>query len=677
MVNFFKRKLLYQVAIAILLSSVILSLLVGIAIIYNSSMYLTEEVENKYYYLVNNYSNQINLRIKEAEVLVSKLDVHLVSEEGIDKIFESEEVKNKILLEMEENFAVLSSYQDSTYDLFLYLQSPDRVEEIIITSLEESDTETIEEIQTICSNAVIGEDYDSRGFWMDYNNDMLISYLKPIFINNELIGFVGARHRKYEFLWGMTDVEEFTKGDTILYDKNYNVFVLNHSLPGKLDTDIESLLPKLKEERSGIIEYDSANRGKLFIAHSKLSNGWLIVIQMSRSDVFVKVNELTKLLFSFVIVGSFMSLIISFLVSRRITNPISKLDTDIRRIASGDYDTELSYEFMKYSNEIGGLASTIETMRSNLSSNIKEIENNSKNLESKVEERTEQLQKTNEYLETSLAELEERKAEMFLINDELEQSLENLRGTQEQLIESRKLSAMSDLVNGVAHQLNTPIGVSITAISYLKKEINDFYKILDSSGFINEDIEEELEELAEIIELTMKNLSKARDTLDAFKYITSDSATEKMVNLELGEFLKDLTSALMVKAEYVKYRLTFKCDNEIMTKSYPSVLTQIMTNLISNTVLHGFKNRENGNIEIKLEEDERYIIINYKDDGVGIAESDLERIFDPFFTTEYSKERIGLGLSIVYNYITVKLEGRIRCESEIGVGTKFVIQIPK
>ncbi len=177
----------------------------------------------------------------------------------------------------------------------------------------------------------------------------------------------------------------------------------------------------------------------------------------------------------------------------------------MRRIGEGDYNTQLSDEYMIYNNEIGSLATTVETMRFSLSRYIKEIEDNAKNLEKDVEERTSELRTTNEYLEQSLAEIEERKAELILVNDELEQTLDNLRGTQEQLIESRKLSALSDLVNGVAHQLNTPIGVSITAVSYLKKELNDFYKHMRKEGILDDELNESLKDIAETTQLAMKN----------------------------------------------------------------------------------------------------------------------------------------------------------------------------
>ncbi len=102
-----------------------------------------------------------------------------------------------------------------------------------------------------------------------------------------------------------------------------------------------------------------------------------------------------------------------------------------------------------------------------------------------------------------------------------------------------------------------------------------------------------------------------------------------------------------------------------------------MSNLISNSVIHGFRDRDTGNIEIELSENEHYIVIDYRDDGAGIPDENAERIFDPFFTTKLGKERIGLGLSIVYNYVSVKMQGRIRCEAGLGKGAHFIIQIPK
>lgn len=675
--SFFNTKLLYQVVFAIAICSILLSMSVGLVLIRNSTLYVTEEVKAKYNYLVSDYTHQVDIRIKEAETLVNSFDIHLSLEADYGKVFSSPTANYLFYEKYQRSLDEAAKVNDYTYDLFIYLQSEKRDQDMVLTSYGAPSEAIHDETREIASNAILEDYYNSNGFWLGFEDKNLFCYLNPIIVDDEVIGFVGGRFRVFSFVWGVDNITRDIDSDLILYDHGYEPLVLNHSLPGKLISDIRPIKTKIDNDSAGIFEFKDSEKRNLIIGYSRLSNGWLMVLEMTKKDVLVRTYELIKLMIMLLIIGGVFSLFIAVSMSSRLTEPIADLANEMRRIGSGDYNTQLSEEYMIYNNEIGILATTVETMRFSLSRYIKEIEDNSKNLEALVENRTSELVTTNEYLEQSLAEIEEKKAELILVNDELEQTLENLRGTQEQLIESRKLSALNDMVNGVAHQLNTPIGVSITAVSYLKKELNDFYRELKRSGLLNEDNKESLRDIAETTQLAMKNLTKARDTLDTFKYITADSSSETAKDLDLCEFFEDLTAALMVKAEYVKYNLDFACDSEIMVKSYPSVLTQIMSNLIANSIGHGFKNRDHGNITVRLSEQEHYVVIDYRDDGVGIAEENVERIFDPFFTTKQGKDRIGLGLSIVYNYVTVKLKGRIRCESGLSKGTHFVIHISK
>jgi len=677
MKRFFGSKLLYQVVLAIAVSSILLSMVVGLVLIRNSTLHVEEEVKEKYTFLVSDYIHQLDIRVKEAEAIVNSINIHLSLERNMNDIFE-DPISNYMFFEdYQKSINEVGLYDEYIYDVFVYLQSDDRNEEMIISSHRAPSTKLHDEIREMASNAIMDPNYNENGYWLKFGDKNLFCYLKPIIIDDKIVGFTGGRFRTFGFVWGVDNITESIKSDLILYDQSYEPLVLSHYLEGTLISDIRPIYTEVESVRSGILEYTDAEDRDLIVAYGRLNNEWLVVIKMSKRDVLIRTYDLFKLMIMLLLIGGVFSIFVAVSISSRLTEPITALAKEMRRIGEGDYDTQLSDEYMIYNNEIGILATTVETMRFSLSRYIKEIENNAKNLENEVEERTSELRTTNEYLEQSLAEIEERKAELILVNDELEQTLDNLRGTQEQLIESRKLSALSDLVNGVAHQLNTPIGVSITAVSYLKKELNDFYKHMRKEGLLDDVLNESLKDIAETTQLAMKNLTKARDTLDTFKYITADSSSEKAKDLDLCEFFTDLTSALMVKAEYVKYNLSFNCETEIMLKSYPSILTQIMSNLISNSVIHGFRDRDNGNIEIVLSENEHYVVIDYRDDGAGIPDENAERIFDPFFTTKLGKERIGLGLSIVYNYVSVKMQGRIRCEAGLGKGAHFIIQIPK
>ncbi|NER06997.1 MAG: GAF domain-containing sensor histidine kinase, partial [Okeania sp. SIO3C4] len=258
---------------------------------------------------------------------------------------------------------------------------------------------------------------------------------------------------------------------------------------------------------------------------------------------------------------------------------------------------------------------------------------------------------------------------------ELSKALEDLKATQKQLVESEKMAALGGLVAGVAHEINTPIGTSITVASTLADETNNFIKALAQGQLKRSVLNKYLELAGESTQLMLSNLGRAGELIQSFKQIAADQSNLEHRRFNLKEYLKEI--ALSLAPQFTTdHTLTVEGDETIKINSYPGALAQVVTNLVTNSLIHGYPAEETGKLLLEVCQESDKIKIEYSDDGCGIEEENLGKIFEPFFTTARSKGGTGLGLHIVYNLVTQKLQGTIEVNSQIGLGTRFVITIP-
>jgi signal transduction histidine kinase len=278
-------------------------------------------------------------------------------------------------------------------------------------------------------------------------------------------------------------------------------------------------------------------------------------------------------------------------------------------------------------------------------------------------------------LEKQSAELEDQKALLLQQKEELQTTLENLRKTQEQLIESEKMAAIGGLVTGVAHEINTPIGIGITAISSLQDDIQRIAGMYEKEEISREDFKEFIKTSEDVSKLIQKNLERTASLVQSFKQLSTDQVTEQKRVFAFKDYLNDILVSLRPKFREKKIDFKIECDEDLQLNSYPGVYAQIITNLLINSLDHGFHKKSTGTIRIKAESNKKMIRIGYSDDGVGISEKDLPHIFEPFYTTDQQRGT-GLGLNITYNLVRQKLQGTITCESRPGEGVLFVMEIP-
>lgn len=277
-----------------------------------------------------------------------------------------------------------------------------------------------------------------------------------------------------------------------------------------------------------------------------------------------------------------------------------------------------------------------------------EIRHLNENLEKKVEERTQELQ----------------------------QSMEKLERTQEHLIESEKLASLGGLVAGVAHEINTPVGLSLTGITHFSDMTKKLKKDYEDENLSEEEFKNYIEIAYNLAHTIRLNLEKTAQLVRSFKQVAVDQSVEEKRDIDLHKYIDEVVLSLHNKLKQSKIKVNVECPETLKISTYPGDISQILTNLIMNSIMHGFDKTMKGEISIQVETKNNEIIFIYKDNGKGIKKENLKKIYEPFFTTNREGGGTGLGLNIIYSLVSKKLNGTIACESQEGQGVVFTITLP-
>ncbi|MDD9267971.1 ATP-binding protein [Paenibacillus sp. GCM10023248] len=260
---------------------------------------------------------------------------------------------------------------------------------------------------------------------------------------------------------------------------------------------------------------------------------------------------------------------------------------------------------------------------------------------------------------------------------ELQQALHTLQITQDQLVQSEKMGALGNLVAGVSHEINTPIGIGVTAVTYLDQKTKDFRSLYATGKMKKSDLEQFLTVLEETNAMIQSNLERASSLVRSFKQISVDQSVEVKRTFHLLEYLEGIIASLKPSLKKSRLRVEVYGDSHVNLYTYPGALSQIITNLVMNSLNHAYAPEEEGTLSVRVSEEADHIQLAYSDDGKGMTQAVLDQIFDPFFTTSRGKGGTGLGMNIVYNLVTQSLNGTIQCFSTLGQGSLFMITIPK
>ena len=325
----------------------------------------------------------------------------------------------------------------------------------------------------------------------------------------------------------------------------------------------------------------------------------------------------------------------------------------------------------------------METTIFNYQQEIKQLKKQNRILQIKLkrsQQQLVQLEETNKKNETLskkiILDLEESRNILEQRTIEVSQTLAELKATQKQLVESEKMAALGSLVAGIAHEINTPVGTSITVASTLADETKFFLSQVEQGKLKRQALNNYIEIAQESSELILRNLHRAGELVQSFKLVAVDQTSQQKRTFSIKTYIKEILVSLTPKLKPTKHQVILEGSETVQIDSYPGVFAQIITNLVVNSLIHAYQPNESGIIKFEIIEQPETIVINYSDDGCGIPPEYISHIFEPFFTLARDRGGSGLGLHLVYNLVVQQLHGTIEVESTVGKKTLFRISLP-
>lgn len=255
-------------------------------------------------------------------------------------------------------------------------------------------------------------------------------------------------------------------------------------------------------------------------------------------------------------------------------------------------------------------------------------------------------------------------------------TLTNLKEMQDQLVQSEKLASLGKLTAGVAHEINTPLGIAVTSTSSALESTREIKGNFEANALTKSSMTKYFSAMEHAADLNMSSLNRVIELLNNFKQVAADQVVGEERNINLTNYINEIMQTL--SAEMKRYRVSYQYEGEpdIEIKTIPGALAQVLTNLVTNSLKHGFEGRDEGRISITVHKQLDSVTLVYADNGVGMEQEILQNIFEPFFTTKRHSGGTGLGMNIVYNIIRQKLQGDIAIDSKPNGGAQFKLVLP-
>ncbi|MFD2096354.1 sensor histidine kinase [Corallincola platygyrae] len=298
----------------------------------------------------------------------------------------------------------------------------------------------------------------------------------------------------------------------------------------------------------------------------------------------------------------------------------------------------------------------------------------------RIERRWDKQQQAEQEVRTLNQNLEEKVAErtqaLKQANAELLQTLEKLHLYQGQMLEREKLHRLGEMVAGISHELNTPLGLGITTSSSLQSSLKEVKAKIESGELSHRQMDEFIAHSSEAFNILERNLKRASDLLESFKHVAVDQCSERDRSFNLHHFIHEVLLTLKPKLKSKQHIVEVTGDSDLEVVSKPGALSQILINLVNNSLLHGFKHIEQGTISIATDIQANSLVLTYEDNGCGMSKEISDEVFSPYFTTEQNNGGSGLGMYIVQSLVQQVLGGEIELRTEPGQGIWLKILVP-
>ncbi len=409
-------------------------------------------------------------------------------------------------------------------------------------------------------------------------------------------------------------------------DKNISVVIVRYY--GQILTGL------VKNDNNKIKTFDSAKDKKYIdtaffkketdIYYGLAKAGSLEIYFTDKHIMEMLFDSFLENIFILLSVISAIIIIIFFVLKKLVLNPIVALESSVKQLANKDFSTRIAFHS---SDEIGSLAKNFNIM-------AETIEDYNINLQYLVHKRTNEL------------------------------------------INAKKMASIGEMVAGVAHEINTPIGNAITAVSHGQKVSSSIDELVESNGLSKSFLKDTLKRIIEAFEISQINLVRIANLIDNFKKVALDRKNEEQRKINVYDFLDSLILSIKPKIIEKSLIVDIDCSTDLVIDSYHSLLSQVIINLLMNSIIHGFNEKNEGYIKLVAYIQNDNVVFKVEDNGEGISSEITDRIYEPFFTTKRNRGGTGLGLNIVYNIVTYNLNGKVSFESVLNEKTVFTVIFP-
>jgi PAS domain S-box-containing protein len=257
------------------------------------------------------------------------------------------------------------------------------------------------------------------------------------------------------------------------------------------------------------------------------------------------------------------------------------------------------------------------------------------------------------------------------------QDITERKAMEAQLVRSEKLAGLAGMVAGVAHEINTPVGVAVTAASTLEERARTVHAALEAGQLKKSMLLDFLAGTGESTHILLANLNRAAELVRSFKMVSADQTSEARSRFRLGEYLQSVLLTLHPKLKKTPHQVSLDCPPDLEMESYPGALSQVATNLVMNSLQHAYGPEDTGHMTIQANATDERVRIVYTDDGRGIPAERREQVFEPFFTTRRGEGNSGLGMHIVHNLVVQSLGGTLTLDERPGGGVRFTLDLPR
>lgn len=279
---------------------------------------------------------------------------------------------------------------------------------------------------------------------------------------------------------------------------------------------------------------------------------------------------------------------------------------------------------------------------------------------------------------TDITDRKAAEAALVAAKDEAEHALAELRAAQESLIQAETMASLGQLVAGVAHEINTPIGIGLTAASHIGEQTRLLRDQFATGKLRKSEMAEYLDGVTEGARLLVTNITRAATLVQSFKQVAVDQTSGERRVFDVKTYVDEILFSLRPRLKRTRLTVEVDCPDDLPMDSFPGALSQVLTNLVINAIIHAYGEGDTGTIRIGARPDgDAWLLVHFDDDGCGIEPEHLPKVFDPFFTTKRGEGGSGLGLHIVFNTVKSVLGGTVSVRSTVGQGTRFTLRLPR